>query len=156
MRRRQVLLALVAVLFLAAPAQVRPAQDDRDQLQGTWELAAVEVNQQRLSLKDLKEDGAVMVGTLVVQGNRYSFRLGSKGRLELTCKLYPDAMPKAIDLTVTEGPQKGKIYHGIYRLERDSYTVCRHVEPGKARPISFFTAPDSGRMRVVWKRVTPP
>jgi uncharacterized protein (TIGR03067 family) len=152
---RQLLLALGAVLLLAAAPHAQQAKSDRDRLQGTWQLAAVEVNQKPFSLKNLKEGEDVMAGTLVVKGERCSFRLGSKGRLELTCKLSPGATPKAIDLTVTEGPQKGKTYRGIYRLEGGTYTVCRNVEPGKARPTEFRTTPGSGLMLVVWKRVTP-
>jgi uncharacterized protein (TIGR03067 family) len=67
----------------------------------------------------------------------------------------PGKTPKAIDLTVTEGPQKGQTFHGIYKLEGDTYSVCPNVEPGKDRPTEFATRPDSGLMLVVWKRVQP-
>jgi uncharacterized protein (TIGR03067 family) len=151
--RRQILLALGVVLLLAAAPPAQRPQGDKGRLQGTWELAAVEVNQAPVSLKDLKEGDQIMVGTLVVKGDTYSFHMGSKNSLELTYKLNPKATPKAIDLTVTAGPQKGKVFRGIYRLERDTYTVCRNVEPGKDRPTAFRTTPKSGLMLVVWKRV---
>ena len=110
-----------------------------------------EVNKQAIPLENLKDGNVVLVARLVIAGEAYSFRLG-KSRLELTFKVDPSKKPRAIDLTVAEGPEKGKTYHGIYKLEGDTYTICRNVEPGKERPGEFVTRPDSGLMLVVWKR----
>ena len=153
--KRMFLLALGATLLLAAAPrgeQARQPRTDADRLQGTWQLATVEVNQKPIPMASLKEGDTPVVGRLVIKGESYSFRLG-KTRLELTFKLRPGGKPKAIDLTVTEGPEKGKTYYGIYRLRGDTYTICRPVEPGKDRPTAFTTTPDSGLMMVVWKRV---
>jgi uncharacterized protein (TIGR03067 family) len=152
--RRLLLPALAAALMLAAAPREAQDQADKAQLQGTWRLAAVEIDKKPIDMQSLKDDKGVMVGTLAIKGDAYSFRLG-KDRLEIVYKLIPDAKPKAIDLTVTEGPQKGKTYRAIYRLEGDTYTVCRHVEPEKERPTEFATRPDSGLMLVVWKRDQP-
>jgi uncharacterized protein (TIGR03067 family) len=150
--KRTLLLALGATLLLAAAPRGQQARTDADRLQGTWQLAAVEVNQKPIPMASLKEGDTPVVGRLVIKGESYSFLLG-KARLELTYKLRPGEKPKAIDLTVTDGPEKGKTYHGIYRLRGDTYTICRPVEPGKERPTAFATTPDSGLMLVVWKRV---
>jgi uncharacterized protein (TIGR03067 family) len=91
---------------------------------------------------------------LVIKGERYSFKLGDT-RLELTFAVDQGKKPRAIDLTVVEGEQKGKVFHGIYKLEGDTYTVCRPTEPGKDRPAEFATQPKSGLMIVVWKRAKP-
>jgi uncharacterized protein (TIGR03067 family) len=153
--KRTFLLAVGATLLLAAAPrgeQARQPRTDADRLLGTWQLASVEINKKPIALDSLKEEGVTMIGRLVVKGESYSFRIG-KTRLELTYKLNPGGKPKAIDLTVTDGPEKGKTYHGIYRLRGDTYTICRPVEPGKERPTAFATTPDSGLMMVVWKRV---
>jgi uncharacterized protein (TIGR03067 family) len=153
--KRTFLLALGATLLLAAAPrgeQAGQAQSNADRLQGTWQLAAVEVNQKPISLASLKEGDTPVVGRLVIKSESYSFRLG-KTRLELTYKLRPGEKPNAIDLTVTDGPQKGQTYYGIYRLRGDTYTICRPVEPGKERPTAFATTPNSGLMMVVWKHV---
>lgn len=149
--KRVLLPALAAALALAAASAAEQAQADKERLQGTWRLAAVEIDKKPIDMQSLKDDKGVMIGTLAIKGDSYSFRLG-KDRLEITYKLLPDSTPKAIDLTVTEGPQKGKTYRAIYRLEGDTYTVCRHVDPEKERPTEFATRPDSGLMLVVWKR----
>jgi uncharacterized protein (TIGR03067 family) len=154
--RRTFLLALGATLLLAAAPrgeqQARQPRTEADRLQGTWQLFSVEINHNPIPLDSLKEDNAPVVGRLVVKGKSYSFRMG-KTRLELAYHLRPGERPRAIDLTLTDGPQKGQTYYGIYRLRGNTYTVCRPVEPGKSRPTAFATSPDSGLMLVVWKRV---
>jgi uncharacterized protein (TIGR03067 family) len=153
--KRTFLLAVGATLLLAAAPrgeQARQPRTDADRLQGTWQLFSVEINQKAIALESLKEGNVPMVGKLVIKGESYSFRMG-KTRLELTYHLRPAERPKAIDLTVIDGPQKGKTYYGIYRLRGNTYTICRNIEPGKSRPTAFATTPDSGLMLVVWKRV---
>jgi RNA polymerase sigma-70 factor (ECF subfamily) len=149
---RQLLLAVTAGLLLAAAPAAAPG--DRDRLQGAWRLDAVEINGQPVALEKLKSGDKVLVGTLTVAGDSYTFRLGDL-RLALTFAVDPTKSPKAIDLTEAEGPQKGRTYHGIYKVEGDTYTICRNVEPGKDRPTEFATRPDSGLMLVVWKRAQP-
>jgi uncharacterized protein (TIGR03067 family) len=43
------------------------------------------------------------------------------------------ASPKTMDLTFTEGPQTGKTALGIYKVEGDTYRLCR-AAPGKPTP----------------------
>jgi uncharacterized protein (TIGR03067 family) len=136
---------LTAGLLLAADAPQGPAGQDQDKLQGAWGLVALEVNGQPVTVEKLTE------ARLGVRGEKYGFRLG-KTVLEMTCRLHPDQGPKAIDLTIASGPNKGKTFFGIYKLEGDTYTICRPMEPGKERPTAFATKPGSGLMLVVWKR----
>jgi uncharacterized protein (TIGR03067 family) len=91
---------------------------------------------------------------LVVQGPKYSLKL-AEARLEMTHKLMSDMRPPAMDLTVAEGPNKGKTFQAIYKLEGDTLTVCRSIEPGKQRPAEFASKPDSGLLLVVWSRAKP-
>jgi uncharacterized protein (TIGR03067 family) len=150
MTRRLLLSVAAGLLLAAAPA----APGDHDRLQGAWRLYAAEINGQPVALENLKSGDKVLLGTLTVVGGSYTFRLG-EARLALTFAMDPARSPKAIDLTVAEGPEKGQTYHGIYKLEGDTYTVCRNVEPGKDRPTEFAAPPDSGLMLVVWKRAQP-
>jgi uncharacterized protein (TIGR03067 family) len=139
---------LTAVLLLGAAPGRDTARGDSESLEGTWSLVSVEINAQPLSMDKLKDS------RLVVKGVSYSFRLGD-ARLAMTYKLDPGKSPKTLDLTLTEGPDKGKTYHAIYRLEGDTLTICRSVEPDKERPTEFATMPGSGLMLVVWKRDKP-
>jgi uncharacterized protein (TIGR03067 family) len=155
MNVRVALVAAMVLLTVAAAWARGPATTDKDALQGTWRLASAEVNKQAIPLDKLKEGNVVIVGILTIKGDAYSFRLG-KTRLEFTFKVDPSAKPRAIDLTACEGPQKGKTYHGIYKVEGDTYTICRNVEPGKERPGDFVTRPGSGLMLTVWTRDKSP
>lgn len=117
----------------------------KDSLEGTWKLTSVELNGQPLSMEKLQDS------RLVVKGAKYSFKLGDT-RLELTHVLLTDQQPKGLDLTVVEGAEKGKTFHGIYKLDGSTLTICRDVEPGKERPKVFATKPESGLLLVVWTR----
>jgi uncharacterized protein (TIGR03067 family) len=149
MRRLMATVAMTC-LFLAAPlaAAEKPANNDKNKLQGTWSLVSVEIDKNALSMDDLKN------AKLVVKREHYSFTLGET-RLEITFKMDAGKNPKTIDLTVVEGPEKGKVYRGIYKLEGDIYTICRTNEPDKDRPTKFGTEPGSGLIMVVWKRAKP-
>ena len=161
MKRLILLTTLVALAGVVAAGFAHPGEwpvvvpvaaadkavpNDKKKLQGHWNIVKVEIDKKPLSMDPLKDS------MLFVKGERYSFELG-KTKLEFTFKLFPDRTPKAIDLTVFEGSEKGKTYFGIYKLEGDTFTICRTTEPGKPRPTAFVTEPDSGRMIVVWKHM---
>jgi uncharacterized protein (TIGR03067 family) len=154
MNVRVAIVAALALLGVDAARAGGPATTDKEALQGTWRLTSVEINKQVIPLEKLKEGDTVMVGTLAVKGDNYSFRMG-KTRLEFTFKVDASARPRAIDLTALDGPQKGQTYRGIYKVEGDTYTICRTVEPGKERPSGFVTRPGSGLMLTVWARESP-
>jgi uncharacterized protein (TIGR03067 family) len=145
MKLRYLALVTAGLLVAADAPRQGPGGPDYDQLQGAWGLVSVEVNGQPVAVEKLT--GA----RLDVRGELYGFRLG-KTVLEMTYRLHPGQAPKAIDLTLAAGPDKGKTFFGIYKLEGDTYTICRPVEHGKERPTAFATKPGSGLLLVVWKR----
>jgi uncharacterized protein (TIGR03067 family) len=146
MRVTTLLFCVAASLPLAAqPANPDANKDDAAKLQGTWSIISVEIDGKALAMDKLKD------ARLAIHGTQYSFAL-EKTRLELAFNLDATKSPKAIDLRVMDGPDKGKVYHGIYKLEKGQYTICRTTEPGKDRPTAFATRADSGLMIVVWKR----
>jgi uncharacterized protein (TIGR03067 family) len=145
--RRLVLPAIAAASIIAVVALAADkGKSDQDAIQGTWGIVSVEIDKQ-LMPSEMAADAR-----LVINSEKYSFAL-SDTKLELAYKLHPDKTPKAIDLTVTEGSMKDQTYYGIYKLDGDTYTVCRSNVPGKPRPTEFATTPDSGLMLVVWKRI---
>jgi uncharacterized protein (TIGR03067 family) len=144
--RCQALLILAVGFLGASPAPADdPAKNDKAKFAGTWSLVSVEINKQTLIMDPLKD------AKLVVKGDKYSFTLG-KVHLEMTHKVDASKKPRTLDLTITEGANKGKTLHAIYKLKGDILTICRHTEPGQARPTEFATKPDSGLMLIVWKR----
>jgi uncharacterized protein (TIGR03067 family) len=145
------MLALTTLLLGSGAYCADPPGDDKARLEGSWAIQALEVNGNKVPVEDFKS-GKEMEARLVIKGGDYLFHLG-KDKVAFAHKMNPSATPKEIDLKVVGGPQKGKTYRGIYRLEKDTYTVCRNVEPGKDRPVEFVTKPGSGLMLIVWKRL---
>jgi uncharacterized protein (TIGR03067 family) len=138
--------AIVALMLIPAVAGQTFHPPDEALLQGTWTIAALKVEKETVDVDQLKD------ARLVVSGSRYSFRLGDVD-LEMTHKLDPTKSPKTMDMTITEGPAEGQTYHAIYELTGDRLMICRHVDPGKERPTTFATTPDSKLMLIVWKRL---
>jgi uncharacterized protein (TIGR03067 family) len=145
------LLGIATSLVLAAAPPDKSATSDKEKLQGTWQLVSIELNKQNIPLEDLKSGKVVVAAQLVVKGDSYVFTLGEE-RLELTFTMDQTKTPKTIDMTIVAGKEKGKVYHGIYKLEGDIYTICRNFEPDNDRPTEFATKVDTGLMIVVWKR----
>jgi uncharacterized protein (TIGR03067 family) len=146
MRTTTWLLLVGTGLALGAQAgRLAPPQDDAARLQGAWAIDSVEVEGIPFAEEKLHE------ARLFVHGERYSFRF--KGiELEMTYRLDAATSPRAIDLTVAAGPDKGKVFRGIYKLEDDRLIICRTTEPEEDRPTTFSTRPNSGLIMVVWKR----
>jgi uncharacterized protein (TIGR03067 family) len=143
---RLVTLLLVGTALVGGAFGSRDAtKDDAAKLQGIWEIVSVEIEGKAVPMDDLK------ASRLIVEGKRYSFKLG-KIDLEFTFRLNASETPKAIDLIVAEGADKGSVYRGIYTLEKDRYKICRTTNPGRDRPTAFATRPNSGTMMVVWRR----
>ena len=150
MRLTAILLIASAGLVLNAATASRDAvRGDVARLQGTWSIVSVKIDGQPLNMDMLK------AAKLSIRGASYSFRL-DQTVWELTFQVDESKTPKAIDLYVVKGPEQGKTYHGIYKLDDEVYTICRTIEPGKDRPRTFGTAPDSGLIMVVWRHVVRP
>ena len=71
-----------------------------------------------------------------------------------TVKLDPSAKPKAMDITGTEGPNKGKTILAIYELKDDTLRICYDLT-GKGRPAEFMSKKDAPRFLVVYQRAKP-
>ena len=142
---RTLFLAMVSNLLMAGAAWAEDKSAKQDSLEGTWKLTSVEFNAQPISMEKLQDS------RLVVNGTKYSFKLGDT-RLEMTHVLLADRNPKAMDMTIVEGPDTGKTFHAIYKLEGSLLTICRHMEPDKERPAAFGTRPESGLLLIIWMR----
>ena len=68
-------------------------------------------------------------------------------------RLDPAKKPKAIDITYDDGPNKGKTNRGVYRIDGDTLTICRHEQPDMPRPGDFNAPAGSGRALVVFQRI---
>jgi uncharacterized protein (TIGR03067 family) len=120
---------------------------DSDAIQGTWLASAAEIggklfpDEVRKSIKLTLKDG------------KYTVTLGNS-RDQGTIKLDPSAKPKALDITGTDGPNKGRTILAIYALNGDTLTICYDLS-GKSRPTEFKTTEGSQLLLVTYQREKP-
>lgn len=109
---------------------------DLDKLQGTWHVASLETDGQKM-------DAAMLDGArIVIKGDTFaSFGMG--GTYEGTVQVEAGKAPKQFDLVFTGGHAKGTRNLGIYKLTPGCWTICLATR-GAVRPKTFATKPDSG------------
>jgi uncharacterized protein (TIGR03067 family) len=143
---------LCAVGFAACGGSATRAEDKADlekeirKFQGTWTFESSEAGGKKLPADVLK--GLI----LTFEGAKHTVKKGDEILQVGTQKLDPSKSPKTIDVTMTEGPNKGAVMLGIYEFEGDTLKVCFDPE-GKKRPTEFKSPPGSNNFVNVHKRV---
>lgn len=135
---------VVVVFFSAAVSMGDDAKDASKALQGTWKAISAENAGQSFP------DDLTKSITLVIKDDKYSVTVGKQPDAG-TCKVDPTKSPKAMDVTGTEGPNKGKTFLAIYELKDDTLKVCYDLS-GKSRPTEFKTMPGTQLFLAVYKR----
>jgi uncharacterized protein (TIGR03067 family) len=138
--------ALAAVLFSLVSSSVALCDDassDIKKLEGTWMPTSAELagGNSPIDLKTMK---------LVIKDDTYSVTVGNqsdKGTLKIDSK----AKIKTMDITSTDGPNKGKTILSIYELDGDTLKICYDLR-GKNRPTEFKTKADTFLFLVTYKR----
>jgi len=147
------LVALFCAVGFAASGGSGILADDKADLekelrkfQGTWTFESSEAGGKELAAGELK--GLI----LVFEGDKHTVKKGNEVIQVGTQKLDPSKSPKAIDVTLTEGVNKGAVMLGIYEINGDTLKVCFDAE-GKKRPTQFKSAPASKTFVNVHKRL---
>ena len=138
-----VLAILLTVSAIARSDDTKPAET----IDGVWLPSAAE-----LAGKPYPEEIRKTI-KLVVHDDKYTVTVGQavdRG----TCKLNPASKPKELDITGTEGPNKGKTILAIYALDGDTLQVCYDLS-GKSRPTEFKTAEGTQLFLVTYAREKP-
>jgi uncharacterized protein (TIGR03067 family) len=138
----------VALLLAAAPDPKDDAKKDQEALQGTWRPVSSEQGG-----KDQTDEAKDH--TLTFEKDTFTVKKGDEVRVKGTFKLDPSKKPKAIDMTVTQGPRdddKGKELHGIYELDKDTLKWCTSEPGGEARPKGFATKEGTKDLLVTLKK----
>jgi uncharacterized protein (TIGR03067 family) len=143
MRRLWALLPVLLLPFAALQADA--AKKELDKLQGTWLMAALDINGKTTPTDQFEGT------TLTVKGDRYIVKVKDK-TFEMLMAIDPTKTPKTIDMSYKEGPKQGQVHKGIYELEGDTFKICRGLNPEHERPIDFTTQPGTDLFVVTWKR----
>ena len=144
---RNLTIALVLVLLITPCSRNVLAKDADDAIQGTWQASAAELGGQKYP------DEIVKTIKLVVKGDTYLVTVGP-APVRGTVKLDVSAKPKAMDITGTEGPNKGKLIPAIYETNGDTLRVCYDLS-GKSRPKAFKTETGTQLFLVIYQREKP-
>jgi uncharacterized protein (TIGR03067 family) len=120
---------------------------DAETIQGTWLPATAEFGGKMFP------DEVRKTIKLVVKDDKYTVTTG-KVVDQGTIKLNPAAKPKALDITGTDGPNKGKTILAIYERDGDTLRICYDLS-GKGRPSEFKSKEGTQLFLVSYKREKP-
>jgi uncharacterized protein (TIGR03067 family) len=138
--------ALVLLFSFSLSAWSADAKDE-GAIQGAWLPAEAELGGK------MYPDEVRKTIKLMIKDDTYTVTVGTKVD-KGTVKLNPAAKPKALDITGTEGPNKGKTILAIYELDGDTLRVCYDLS-FKSRPTEFKTKADTKLFLVTYKREKP-
>ncbi len=141
------LLAVLPLLFLvsADPAADKAYRDDLATLQGTWKPISMEMDGKFLP------ESQISKVRLTIEGEKFTFDTGNDSHGGLY-KIKPGEHPKQLDIEITRGDEKGKVYLVIYKFEDGRMIQCMEVSNEK-RPVEFTGKAGSGNLYEVWERV---
>jgi len=102
--------------------------------------------------KELTDGEVKRAYRLTFAGDRYTIRIAGRTEATGNYQLDEGTHPKAVDITPTEGPDRGKTSLGIYQLDDGVLTVCAH---DGQRPAQFFGEDSPTGLLIVLKREQP-
>ncbi len=117
---------------------------DKENIQGTWKAISVKVN----GKTDDPESNMIKKMEIFITADKIGFRLGDRSK-ETPYKIDTKANPKTLDSDLGEGLTE----LGIYKLERDTLTICYCNANKKERPKAFESKEGTGTILMVLKRV---
>ncbi len=141
--KRHLLVLGSALLLLGADPAADQSQKELARFQGTWMITSSE--------QDGRADPSVKDARVIISADEFTTKVADRPLRHGTIKFDPAKQPKTIDLTYTDGPQKGQSSFGIYHLDGDSWVLAFSV-PGKPRPASFDHRVKAGVRYMVLKR----
>ncbi len=140
-------LFVVTGLTAAGDDKDKAVKEDRKKYEGTWQVISLEVDGNRSP-----EDDAQKITVVNEADGKWAVEVEGKVIARGTSEIDPTKKPKTVDLTMTEGDEKGKTFLGIYEFKDDTRKVCL-AQPGKERPAEFAAPAGSGHILAVLKRV---
>ncbi len=125
-------LILSGGLMVAAFSGIVLAQDNAlKEIEGTYKVLALEKSG-KAGPKELADSL-----TVTIKGDEMVIAIAGEGEKKAKIKVDGTKTPKSIDITPSEGPEKGKTFPGIYKSEKGEFTLV-FTEKGD-RPKDFKT-----------------
>lgn len=145
MSRYHALAVLSFVFLMGADAGNDGAvKKELEKFQGVWTVESME-----LDGKPLPEDKRKKI-KLTIKGEDFSFDNGD-GAEPGQYKIDPTKDPKELNIVITQGEDRGKIYLVIYKFEDGKMIQCMELS-NKNRPKTFTGKAGSGCAYEVWNR----
>ena len=146
MSMRRLMATLALVLALASSTKADAVADELAKFQGTWRLVSVEADGK------VEKDLASKNITVTIEKETHTVRFGDSV-IESNVKfaIDPSKTPKEVTDTVMEGPNKGQVIKGIYKLEGDMLTSCTSSDG--ERPTEFSAPAGSKRTVRTFERL---
>jgi uncharacterized protein (TIGR03067 family) len=111
-------------------------------LQGTWEIASIEMEGNSMPMSGAR---------IVVDGD--TFRTSGMGaEYSGTLRIDDSVTPWQLDMTFTTGPEKGNTNFCIAQAEGDGFKLCIATR-GTIRPTSFTSPKGSGWVVETLRRI---
>ena len=139
-------LSLVGLLG-ADTAKEEAVNKDLKQLQGTWTVVSMEMDGKFLPDETRKKI------KLTIQGENFTFDNGKDTHGGLY-KVDPTKDPKELDIVITRGEEKGKVYLVSYKFEGGKMIQCMELS-NQGRPRDFTGKAGSGCALEIWQRRQP-
>ena len=135
------------------PAGADKAKDDKDAIQGTWQVTGVEMGGKEAPDND--ETKRMKSAKWVISADKITITGPGQEEHNVSFKLDPMKKPKEIDVTPLDGPEneKGKTSPAIYALEGDVLKIAISPPNDPTRPTELATKEGGATMLLTLKRV---
>jgi uncharacterized protein (TIGR03067 family) len=128
----------------ACGGPAKTAAVEKSKFDGTWAIESAELGGQVMPAEFNKTT------SMTLSGDQYVVTVGQSPDRG-TFRVDESKSPKTMDITGTEGPNKGKTIQAIYELTGDKLRVCYDLSGGN-RPTEFASKPDSQLCLVTYHR----
>jgi uncharacterized protein (TIGR03067 family) len=138
-------MSAASLLAVAASVRADDAKKDLDAMQGSWVLVSSDFNGQKTPEDQLKSIRRT------IKDDKITITIGEMEIYQGTFKLDASKKPKAIDVTMNTGQNKGQVSLGIYEFDGETMKVCM-AGPGGPRPTDYTAKEGTNQRVAVWKK----
>ncbi len=133
-----------AALSFGADPTPEAVKKGLEDFQGVWTVVSMQEDGKFLSPERLKKI------KLTIKGENFTFETANDSHDGLY-KIDPTKDPKLLNIEVTRGDEKGKIYQAIYKFEDGRMIQCMH-KANVRRPNTFDGQAGSENLLEIWQR----